>query len=65
MSKAKCPKCKCTKFLVTAHVTQDWEVDNEGNFLNCTDECVDIIHRPNQQDDIWTCSECGSEAIFE
>lgn len=64
MKKAKCPNCDSTKFLVTAHVTQGLEVDEEGNFLECTNECEEVKHFPNEED-IWTCSKCFSEAIFE
>ena len=62
--KAKCPNCESTKFLVTAHVTQDWEVEENGNFIKCTNECVEVTHEPNEED-IWTCAKCFSEAIFE
>ena len=48
--KAKCPNCESTKFLVTAHVTQDWEVDENGNFIKCTNECVEVTHEPNEED---------------
>lgn len=29
----KCPICGGTTFHVTAHVTQTWEVDSEGDFM--------------------------------
>lgn len=67
----RCPKCGGIKFLVTAHVTQTWEVDAKGNFVSEASSCDDIMHRPND-DDIWTCAndECnwcgaGKDAISD
>lgn len=57
----RCPKCKATHFLVTAHVTQDWEVDENGNVLNISADCTEVTHEPND-DDVWTCAECGYDA---
>lgn len=54
----KCPKCGSTKFLVTAHVTQDWIVGSDGEFLVAVNQCAEVTHRPND-DDIWTCANCG------
>ena len=60
--KAVCPKNpNHKKFIVTAHVTQEWEVDDTGDFIRCTSECDDVTHAPDAQD-IWECSECGAEA---
>lgn len=53
-----CPKCGCTKFSVTPHVTQDWLVDGNGNFISCTNQCVEVTHKPDDED-IWTCMKCG------
>jgi hypothetical protein len=61
MLNARCPKDPDHKrFLVTAHVTQTWEVDEGGNWQSTysTDETV---HNPDP-DDIWECAECGTEA---
>ena len=57
-----CPKCGGTKFLVTAHVTQDWVVDENGNFLECIDECSEVTHHPGD-DDLWHCVNCGYNAL--
>ena len=57
----RCPKCGSQSFLVTAHVTQDWIVDGNGNFLSCENECVETTHQPDD-DDIWTCNNCGFNA---
>ena len=61
MAKKICPKCGGRKFLVTAHVTQDWIVDEDGDFLKCVNECVEVTHRPDD-DDIWQCDTCGYDA---
>lgn len=60
MAKHICPKCGHDTFNVTAHVTQDWEVDSEGCFIDCLNDAVDITHRPDD-DDLWTCAKCGFE----
>lgn len=56
-----CPKCGCTEFCVTAHVTQGWVVDGDGNFQKCTNECEEVTHAPDD-DDIWVCNQCGYDA---
>lgn len=57
----KCPECGGKRFFVTAHVTQDWVVDENENWLNTYDECGEITHRPDDSD-IWECYECGYDA---
>lgn len=62
MIQATCPKNKKhKKFLVTAHVTQGWEVDENGNFLKCKQQCEEVTHEPDSND-IWVCAKCGAEA---
>ena len=59
-----CPKDKThDRFIATAHVTQDWIVDGEGNFveLSTKSDCQ-VLHEPDEED-IWTCAACGTEAI--
>ena len=56
----KCPKCGATLFGVTAHVTQDWIVDGDGAFRTCVNSCVEVTHRPDD-DDVWTCIKCFYE----
>lgn len=56
-----CPNRCGANFEVTAHVTQDWEVDAEGNFEKALNQCVEVTHGP-QEDDCWECSRCGAEA---
>lgn len=53
-----CPKCGGKKFIVTAHVTQDWEVDYNGMFVQCLNDCVEVTHEPDMED-IWECKTCG------
>ena len=55
-----CPNGCDSTFSTTAHVTQDWEVDAFGNFVNNLGG-EQTIHGPDN-DNIWTCQECGSEA---
>ena len=61
MQKKKCPKCGSGIFYVTAHVTQDWEVDEYGNFINVVDDCVEVTHHADD-DDMWECVTCGHNA---
>lgn len=54
----RCPNCGATTFVVTAHVTQDWKVDGDGDFLDVVNDCIDVTHRPDNSD-WWECFECG------
>lgn len=57
----KCPKCGGTEFIVSAHVAQDWLVDENGNFLEVTEDCTDVVHQPDDGD-VWQCDSCGYAA---
>ena len=57
----RCPNCGSRRFVVVAHVAQSWEVDGDGMFVNSIEDCIDVVHRPDD-DDIWECYECGHEA---
>lgn len=57
----QCPKCKHRNFYVTAHITQDWEVDANGQFIKALNDCTEVTHQPSD-DDLWTCANCGHEA---
>lgn len=57
----RCPNCGGTKFYVTAHVTQDWLVDGDETFLECSRDCVEVTHRPDD-DDLWQCALCGYDS---
>ena len=61
LPKKVCPYCGCQRFLVTAHVTQDWIVDGNGEFVECTDDCVEVTHKPDDED-IWQCADCDFDA---
>ena len=62
--KKRCPKCGAMSFYVTAHVTQDWVVDENGDWIRTEDDCVEVTHFPND-DDIWDCANCGFSAAGE
>lgn len=57
------PKLWGKEFITTAHVAQDWKVDENGNFIELVQDATDIIAEPND-DNIWTCVSCGSEAVI-
>jgi len=60
--KAICPSNKDHKeFVTVAHVSQNWLVDEEGNFIEVRNECNKIVAGPNSGN-TWICVECGSEA---
>jgi ribosomal protein S27AE len=61
MQRKKCPKCGAGVFYVSAHVIQDWEVDEYGNFINTIDDCVEVTHHPDDND-LWECVKCGCNA---
>ena len=49
------------RFSVTAHVAQDWEVDESGTFVAELDSMLEVTHYPDQ-DDLFECLECGTTA---
>ena len=59
-----CPKCRNKTFLVTAHIVQGWLVDENGEFMEVTEDCVCVSHHPDNED-IWTCEKCGYDAAGE
>lgn len=56
-----CPKCGNKRFYATAHVVQEWLVDEDGDFIQCTEDCLEVNTFPDD-DDIWICSKCGYDA---
>lgn len=54
----RCPRCGSESFYVSAHVVQDWIVDSCGDYLKTVDDCVEVVHFP-QDDDLWECAKCG------
>lgn len=53
----RCPRCGKT-FCATAHVTQDWELDDSGTFVRCLNDCIEVTHEPDRED-VWDCKTCG------
>lgn len=41
-----CPKCGSTTFIATAHVTQTWLVDEDGDFIEAKSDCDEVTHAP-------------------
>ena len=62
-SKHICPRCGGKEFFTTANVAQEWKVDEEGNFIECTNGCIDVDSDPDD-DNIWICSHCGAEGVL-
>ena len=60
--KARCPKNpKHNRFVTTAHVMEEWVVDEHGNFQSKL-ETLQVDHLPDP-DNEWTCRFCGERAI--
>lgn len=59
-----CPVCGGKEFVTTAHITQDWKVNDEGEWLETVTDCVQVDHGPDP-DNIWTCYRCNTEAVDE
>lgn len=57
----RCPKCGAMSFYATVHVTQDWVVDENGDWIRTENDCVEVTHFPND-DDVWDCANCGFSA---
>ena len=64
--KAICPTSSSHKeFVTVAYVSEDWVVDEHGNFLSVHEgDAQEILHKPNS-DNIWTCLTCGAKAKVE
>lgn len=54
----RCPRCGGKTFCATAHVTQDWELDDSGTFVRCLNDCIEVTHEPDRED-VWDCETCG------
>ena len=66
---ARCPKSAGHKgepydgtFETTADVVQGWRVDAYGEFIETTEECVDVLHRPEKENFFCAVEECGENA---
>lgn len=54
----RCADCGNTKqFYTVAHVAQDWLVDEFGDFIKAESPCVEVVARPNN-DNEWECAVC-------
>jgi len=60
----RCPKCGCEEFFVGAHVVQEWKVDCNGDFMEVTEDCIEVAHFPDDED-LWYCASCGHSAAGE
>ena len=49
------------KFITSAHVAQDWQVDEHGNWL-ATVETYETVAKPDRGNN-WTCCICGCSAM--
>lgn len=59
--KAVCPTDPShNRFTTTAHVMEEWEVDEEGDWVR-TISTLQVTHGPDV-DNVWTCVSCGAEA---
>jgi hypothetical protein len=60
--KLTCPNDpKHNRFSVTAHVSQEWEVDGSAQFQKCIQESIDTIHAPDK-DDFYLCVVCNAQS---
>lgn len=60
---AICPNgCELKRFVTVVHVTEDWIVDQTGQFqeIHASSE-AHVVAEPNPNN-TWLCLECGSEA---
>lgn len=62
-SKHICPSCGGKEFITTAHVVQNWLVDENGNFVK--DKGMNIVVEEPDDENTWTCVNCGREGIVE
>lgn len=59
---ARCPIDKSHKtFYTTATVSEDWLVEENGDFISTTGS-VEVINYPDPEN-IWECGKCGENAI--
>ena len=64
--KAVCPKDpEHKKFITTAHISEDWIVDEHGNFLeHPANPDAQVTHGPDSRNN-WSCAVCGAAAKVE
>jgi hypothetical protein len=62
MLTAKCPNSQDHKeFITVAHVSEDWVVDEHGNFIEVF-EAGEVVSKP-RPGNTWTCKTWGAEAV--
>ena len=57
-----CPNGCNAGFYTAAHVMQEWKVDSYGNFIEVKESCLQVTHRPHD-DNIWECAKCSAKAF--
>lgn len=57
-----CPECGGNTFYTTAHIMQEWLVDDEGDFVEEATNCLEVTHEPSP-DNSWICVKCGNEGV--
>jgi hypothetical protein len=64
--KARCPNDpEHKRFVTVAHVTQEWIVDEHGEYLSRFEGGEsETVHGPDPGN-TWQCVECGAEAKVE
>ncbi|QST02384.1 hypothetical protein IMZ31_23325 (plasmid) [Pontibacillus sp. ALD_SL1] len=63
--RAICPNHKNHKrFVTVVQITQEWIVDEIGDFIEVSHECLETKHGPRERN-TWTCCECGTEAVVQ
>lgn len=59
-----CPNDSSHKtFSVIVHVTQKWEVCEDGMYNSTIEQHVETLIEPNTNDHVFYCMECGGEAL--
>lgn len=62
MLKARCPNdSEHKEFVTVAHVSEDWIVDDQGNFIQNLGS-IEIVAGPCKGN-TWTCRKCNAEAV--
>jgi hypothetical protein len=64
--KLRCPKDATHKrFGTTAHVMQSWVVDEEGEYVETTNDCLEVTSPPDFVYNTVNCAICGADAEGE
>lgn len=50
-------------FVTTAHIAQDWLIDENGHFTKISDNTTNVIAHLDKAK-TWSCLECGADAIW-